>query len=61
MLVSGTMEMQGVFRLAEFVTGRAVVTGCHKMVNLEPILGRCLHTSDGRLATYGITRQFKLR
>jgi hypothetical protein len=36
-LVSGAMEMQGVFRLAEFVTGRAVVTSCHQMVYLEPM------------------------
>ncbi len=34
-LVSGTMEMESVFRLAEFVTGRAVVTSGHQMVNLE--------------------------
>jgi hypothetical protein len=36
-LVSGTMEMQGVFSLAEFVTGGAVVTSGHQMVNLEPM------------------------
>jgi hypothetical protein len=36
-LVSGTMEMEGVFSLAEFVTGRAVVTSGHQMVYLEPM------------------------
>jgi hypothetical protein len=46
-LVSGTMEMEGVFSLAEFVTGRAVVTSGHQMVHLEPMGDACTRLLDG--------------